>query len=82
MLGRLSGDVSAPQRATHQTVGHQHDQQGEQVDQQYHRKLVTEHTDGAALHLLSYIYLSNVTEYIQNIGIFLQHCTFYFYLSE
>lgn len=41
MVSRLSGDVPTPQRPANQTVGHQHHQQGEQVDQQYQRKLVT-----------------------------------------
>ena len=41
MLCRLPRDVSAPQRLADQTVGHQHHQQREHVDQHYHCKLVT-----------------------------------------
>lgn len=38
---RLSGNVATPQRSTYQTVGYEHHQQREQVDQQYHCILIT-----------------------------------------
>ncbi len=37
----LAGDMSTPQRSAHYTVGDQHHQQREQVDQHYDCKLVT-----------------------------------------
>lgn len=53
---RLSGNVSTPQRSTDQTVGHDHHQQREQVDQQYHYILITAEGERADDELTLYIW--------------------------
>lgn len=46
MVGCLSRDVSSPQWLADYAVGHQHDQQGKQVDQQNQCKLVAKRRKG------------------------------------